>query len=260
MVVVACDHLGVGGSSRPDPFALTYENLAAANHASALEVVDRLRGGTVDSSVEPIVPTTVAATGQSMGGCLLTVQQGIHKTFDAVGFLGWSGIYTNFPRPDGSRITYPMPPRGTDLRAVAEQVLGRVGPDEDHFRFCFHWDDEDPALVEPDLVSYRPYSGVVRGDDTTPWGSDGVPPCAITMMTPRAVATEAAAIDVPVLVACGERDTVPDPSAEPNAYPASPKVDVFVVPRTAHMHNFSRTRVLLWDHILEFVERAPARR
>jgi hypothetical protein len=34
-VFVACDHLHVGESSHPDTFALTYENLAAANHATA---------------------------------------------------------------------------------------------------------------------------------------------------------------------------------------------------------------------------------
>src|ERR1700674_2203326 len=31
-VVVACDHLGVGDSSQPDPVSLTFENMAAANH------------------------------------------------------------------------------------------------------------------------------------------------------------------------------------------------------------------------------------
>ena len=134
-----------------------------------------------------------------------------------------------------------------------------MAPDEAHFRFCFHWDDEDPALVEPDLASYRPYSGVVRGDATTPWGSDGVPACAITMMTPGAVAAEAAAIDVPVLVACGERDVVPDPAAEPGAYTASPDVRVLVVPAMAHMHNFSRNRSLLWDGIGDWARSVPGR-
>jgi alpha-beta hydrolase superfamily lysophospholipase len=166
--------------------------------------------------------------------------------------LGWSGIYTNFPAPDGSRITYPMPPRGTDLRPIADQVLGKVSPDVEHFRFCFHWPDEDPELVERDLDSYRPYTGVVRGDDATPWGSSSLPACAVTMMTDGSVAREAAAIDVPVLVASGSVDVIPDPWIEPTAYRNSRDVSVVVVPRMAHMHNFARTRAQLWDRIAAF--------
>jgi alpha-beta hydrolase superfamily lysophospholipase len=72
------------------------------------------------------------------------------------------------------------------------------------------------------------------------------------MMTEGAVAQEAEAIEVPVLVGCGERDVVPDPWAEPGAYRGTCDVMVKVVPRMAHMHNFARTRVLLWDAIERF--------
>jgi alpha-beta hydrolase superfamily lysophospholipase len=251
-VFVACDHLYVGDSSRPDIFALTYENLAAANHATVEGVLARLRAGTVADGVRPVEPSLVVGMGQSMGGCLLTVQQANHHTFDGVAFLGWSSRHTNFPSPDGGRITYPMPARGTDLRPIAARVLGVTSPDEDHFRFCFHWPDEEPALREADLASYRPFSGVMRDDERTPWGSATVPACAVTMMTEGAVAEEAAAIDVPVLVGCGERDVVPDPWAEPAAYRGSRDVSIVVVPRMAHMHNFARTRELLWRRIGAF--------
>jgi pimeloyl-ACP methyl ester carboxylesterase len=250
-VFVACDHLFVGDSSQPDIFALTYENLAAANHATVEGVLASLRAGSLGDGVGPVEPSVVVGMGQSMGGCLLTVQQANHRTFDGVAFLGWSGRHTNFPAPDGGRITYPMPTRGTDLRPIADQ-LGATSPDEGHFRFCFHWPDEEPALLEADLASYRPFSGVVRGDDRTPWGSATVPPCAVTMMTEGAVAEEAAAIDVPVLVGCGERDVMPDPWAEPDAYRGSRDVSVVVVPQMAHMHNFARTREVLWRRIGAF--------
>jgi alpha-beta hydrolase superfamily lysophospholipase len=252
MVVVATDHLGVGDSSQPDTFALSYECLAAANHETARAVLERLASGTLAKGVPKVEIGTVVGTGQSMGGCLLTVQQGNHRTFDGVALLGWSGIETNFPARDGSRLRWPMPPRGTDLRPIAADVLGVVAPDPDHYRFAFHWDDEEPALMEADLASYRPYTGVTRGDASTPWGSATVPACAVTMMTPGAVAAEAAAIDVPVLVACGERDVVADPAAERAAYPASPEARVVVVPGMAHMHNFARTRQVLWGAIDEF--------
>jgi pimeloyl-ACP methyl ester carboxylesterase len=251
-VFVACDHLGVGASSQPGPFDLTYENLAAANHATTTRVLEGLTTGTLIEGVDAIRIDGAVGMGQSMGGCLLTVQQANHETFDAVVFLGWSGIFTNFPSPDGTRATFPMPARGTDLRPVAADVLGVVAPDEDQVRFCFHWADVEPALVEPDVASYKPYSGVVRGDDSTPWGSATVPPCAVTMMTQGSVAAEAASIHAPVLVACGERDVVPDPWSEPTAYRSSGDVSVFVVPRMAHMHNFARSRERLWRRLDHF--------
>jgi pimeloyl-ACP methyl ester carboxylesterase len=254
---VACDHLHVGDSDQPDTFSLTYENLAAANHAAADSVIAGLSAGSLVADVPPVEITTAVGMGQSMGGCLLTVQQANHRTFDGVAFLGWSGIFTNFPGPDGGRITYPMPPRGTDLRPIADQVLGVVAPDDSHYRFCFHWPDEEPDLMQIDLASYRPYTGVVRGDSSTPWGSASLPACAVTMMTEGAVADEAAAIDVPVLVACGERDVVPDPWAEPGAYRGTRDVSLKVVPRMAHMHNFARTRTVLWDAIERFARGIP---
>jgi pimeloyl-ACP methyl ester carboxylesterase len=72
------------------------------------------------------------------------------------------------------------------------------------------------------------------------------------MMTPGAVNEEAAAIDVPVLVGSGERDTVPDPWLEPTAYRSSSHVELVVIPRMAHMHNFAHTRALLWEAIGQF--------
>jgi pimeloyl-ACP methyl ester carboxylesterase len=249
---VDCDHVYVGDSDQPDPFALTYENLAEANHRTVKSVLAGLRAGDLIAGVEPLTITSVIGIGQSMGGCLLTVQQANHETFDGVAFLGWSGLFTNFPAADGTRLVYPMPVRGTDLRPIADSILGVVAPDDAHYRFCFHWPDEEPALMEPDLASYRPYTGVQRGDESTPWGSATVPACAITMMTPGTVATEAAAITVPVLVACGERDVVPDPWAEPTAYRGTREITVKVVPRMAHMHNFALTRRQLWAAIEDF--------
>jgi pimeloyl-ACP methyl ester carboxylesterase len=253
---VACDHLGVGESSQPDPFSLSFERIAAANHATATTILDWIQDGAVADGVAPIAVDKVIAMGQSMGGCFLTVQQATHRTFDGVALLGWSGIHTNFPAPGGGRITYGVPPRGTDLLAMADRLLEVSAPDADQFRFCFHWPDEDPQLVEADLASYQPFTEIVRGDSTTPWGSSTIPPCAITMLAAGAVAEDAAAIDVPVLIGCGERDVVGDPWAEPTAYRGSGDVSVFVVDGMSHMHNFALTRQLLWDRITSFAQSA----
>jgi pimeloyl-ACP methyl ester carboxylesterase len=260
-VVVACDHLGVGASTVPDdPFDVTLERMAAVNAATAQTVVERMRAGTLVEGVEPIDVTTVVGMGQSMGGCVLTVHQANHATFDGVALLGWSGLATNFPARDGGRLIWSMPPRGTDLRAFLADAPELHGPTDDELRYCFHWPDEDPALMERDLVAYRPGTDMVRGDAATPWGSATIPLCTITLLNPGAVASEAAAIDVPVLVACGERDVLPDPWLEPSAYRSSRDVSVVVVERMAHMHNFARTRETLWRRTADFaraVSRAP---
>ena len=76
-----------------------------------------------------------------------------------------------------------------------------------------------------------------------------MPPSAIEMVEPGCVSEEAAAITVPVLVAVGERDVVPDPRAEPQAYAHSPDITVFVAPRMSHMHNFASTREQFWARL-----------
>jgi pimeloyl-ACP methyl ester carboxylesterase len=61
--------------------------------------------------------------------------------------------------------------------------------------------------------------------------------------------TWGAQIDVPVLIALGERDISPDPHADVASFPSSNDVSLSVVPRMAHMHNFASTRRLLWDRL-----------
>jgi pimeloyl-ACP methyl ester carboxylesterase len=253
VVFVACDHLGVGESSQPDPYALTYEHLGAGNHAAVSTILGWLRNGTLADSVPAVEVENVIGMGQSMGGCLLTVQQARHHTFDGVAFLGWSGIASTFPAPDGSRVTYPIPPRGSDLRGHADQMLRAMAHDRELISFFFHAPNEEPELVDADLA-YSPDGASIGGGGAPPWRSPTMPPCALTMTNEGVVAEEAAAIDVPVLIACGERDVVPDPWAEPSAYRSSHDVTVFVVPAMCHMHNFARTRELLWERIAGFAQ------
>jgi pimeloyl-ACP methyl ester carboxylesterase len=111
--------------------------------------------------------------------------------------------------------------------------------------WAFFWDDIDDALIRDDLVDFPLRNGVVP-----PWGSSTLPlAVAASSLTPGAIASEAAAVTVPVLVAMGQRDVVADPKGEPRAYLSSTSVDVFVCPQMGHMHNFASTRELLWKRI-----------
>jgi alpha-beta hydrolase superfamily lysophospholipase len=224
---VACDHLGVGDSSRPEPTALTIESLAAANDATVRALTARLGETRVAARI---------GIGQSMGGCLTIAAQGHHRTFDGIAILGFSAIHTVLPTRDGHS-TQPDVARGS-LDVDLETSSALIGSDT--FRYAFFWDDVAADLVEQDLAGYP----LREGAGAPAWASPP-PPCAVAMLSAGVVGAEAANVDVPVLVGAGERDTVPDPDAEPGAYPAA-DVSVFVAPRMAHMHNFASTRELMW--------------
>lgn len=243
--LVACDHIGIGDSTAVDPFDLTIERMTGANHAAISKVIAGLRAGTLIEGVGPIAVEKVVGMGQSMGGCLVTAQQGLHRTFDAIAVLGYGVASSSFPLPDGSRIAFPAPARNADLRAGAGQVLGTVAQQAEMLRYSFHAADTEPELLEADM-------GSSPGIPAAPWRSAFAPPCAAMMMADGAVAREAAMIDVPVLAGSGEIDLVSDPWAEPAAFRGSRDVAVFVVPGMAHMHNFARTRELLWERIARF--------
>jgi len=231
-IFVACDHLGVGDSDLPDPATLSFEVLAEANDAAVRAVLAEL----------DVEPGLVVGMGQSMGGCLTIVAQGRHRTFDAIAVLGYSAIHTVMPSPEGG-IALTAVERGTANVEDRDRTTAEIGG-VDAFRWAFHSDDADPALVDADLAGGYP----VR-TDPPPWGSATLPLSAPSMMTAGVVAGGAAAGDVPVFVGCGARDVIPDQRAEPAAYSSADDITVLVVPEMAHMHNFARTRERLWRRL-----------
>jgi pimeloyl-ACP methyl ester carboxylesterase len=252
-VFVACDHLLVGESDAPsDPAALTFEGVAAANHATVTEVLRLLAAGEVADGFPAITDPVTLGIGQSMGGCFTIVAQGQHGTFDGIGILGYSAIQTVLWMPPGTPDAGAMfVPRGSDVMVLGVDDLVERTPqfagDDSGLPGTtpgFHFDDVPRDIVEADMLDFP-----TRGGRTLEWASATMPPCAITMLSPGVVAPEAAVINVPVLVAVGERDVVPDPRAEPRAYQRSPDVTVSICPRMSHMHNFASTREQFWQRL-----------
>ncbi|HEX5588451.1 MAG TPA: alpha/beta hydrolase [Acidimicrobiia bacterium] len=262
-VLVACDHLGVGDSTVPDdPNALTYDNVARANLATVEHVSGLLERGELLDGFAPVTGATRLGIGQSMGGCFTIVLQGQHAVFDGIAALGYSAIHTSVPSRPGTPPTAmpwmlrsagldaPVMLNGPALAAAAASVQGEddlasaAAAGEHPFGWAFHYDDVPADIVAADLGA-----GVDPAVALPEWRSATTPACAILMITPGTVASEAAAITVPVLVAVGERDVVPDPWMEPKAFPSSNDITVFVCPRMAHMHNFAGTREQFWRRI-----------
>jgi alpha-beta hydrolase superfamily lysophospholipase len=254
-IFVACDHLGFGDSTAPGGNVLTFDNVARGNEATVAAVVGQLAAGTIKDGYPAISNAVKLGIGQSMGGCFTIVLQGQRHTFDGVATLGFSAIHTVVPaRPGTPPVAWPWLLREAGLdnptivnqasieAAAAHLPTGAAG--EHPFTWAFHYDDEPADIVARDMLAD------VNGEPTPSWRSVPTPPsCGVMMVAPGAVATEAAAITVPVLIAVGERDVVPNPWLEPFAFKSSTDISVFVCPRMAHMHNFAHTRERFWRRI-----------
>jgi pimeloyl-ACP methyl ester carboxylesterase len=227
------------------------EDIAKANDAAVRQVISRMVSGELVDGFPAIPNTFNVGSGQSMGGGVTIIMQGRHRTYDAIAPMGYSAIHTVLPqKSDEARLRGMQghgrnAGRGTDPSTLDLVTSGRSTAD---YLYPFHWEDVPADIVEADMAGGYP----IR--QTAPaWGSTTIPNCVIAMMSPGFVRDEAALIDVPVLMAMGQRDTSPDPLAEPSAFSRASDVSVFVVPQMAHMHNFASTREMLWRRFNDWI-------
>lgn len=249
IIFVAYDHLGVGDSDKQDIDRLSIEDIATANHNAVMDVTRRLREGTLIDGLPATNPRASIGIGQSMGGGVTMIMQAKHRSFDAYAGLGWSAIQSVLPQ------------KAADVRDAIKQMSSSLGRNSDidtletarhirqdfDYRYPFHWDDVPDEIIRADL-------GVGFPTRTTPvpWGSMSMPRCVAAMRGPGYVTQEAAMIDVPVLMAFGERDVSEYPWAEASAFPRCRDFTLFIAPAMAHMHNFASTRQLFWDRLVRW--------
>ena len=275
-IFVALDTLGVGDASQPDASSLELPVMTAVGDATVAEVLRRLASGSVRTGYPEIVDPVVLGIGQSMGGGLTIVQQAHHGTFDGIGVLGFSAVWTTArgfpggpPQPT-AYLTRDRRPEGPDIfpheiraRAAVNSALLRLQGEPGRYlkketappAWNYHYDDVPPEIVERDFT----FTG-----DVAEWRSTTTPGAVLWMIGPGAVAPEAAAIVVPVLSAFGERDVPEDPRMEHKAFRHAVDFSSFVCPRMGHMHNFASTRELLWsrihhwgEHVADLKRRLP---
>jgi hypothetical protein len=246
-IVATVDHLDVGDSSTTDG-TLSLTDYGAADAAAAHAIADGLRGGTLVPGTGPIALQRVVGLGQSMGGHMVAVAQaGSSRTdppFDAIALLGSSCLRTAIPTPEGELDLGGLDPTSEAGLAAMTAAL----------TWAFHMEDEDPALREADLAGGYP----ARLGPVPPWGSATMPSVTTQLVIPGILASECAAIRVPVFLAFGARDLTPNPREEPTAFSGSGDVTVVVIPGMAHMHNFARTRANLWRRLEAWVDALPA--
>jgi alpha-beta hydrolase superfamily lysophospholipase len=247
IVGVASDHLGTGESSpRPSDGRSGTSSIVAANHAAAEIVMERLRAGRLRAALPAVNPGLVVGLGHSMGSGLVTTQQEAFADFDALVLLGRSVGATEVPAPptaeDRRAAWKALALQYAEIEASAEVVAGglrqaRLTPWQ---RFLYHWDD-----VPDDVVAFGETILTTFPVDVARelGGPDG-----------RNVRA-AAVVDVPILLGFGERDVSRSPADEAGNYPSARSVDVTVVPRSGHAHNFATTRSTLWASIVDWINR-----
>lgn len=243
-IYVAIDHVGVGESSLPDPARISFQTLAATHDSCVRQIAALIEQGTLDPGFPACPKLFRMGMGQSMGGGVTIVAQGRFATFDAIAPCGVSAIHTALPQRNGDAFEHGKR-RFTNVH-VGDQSQSHLTQSHEgvDYVYPFHWEDVPADILAMDMAGGYPIRRTAP-----PFGSLTIPNCAIQMMTPGCFSEDAARIDVPVLVGLGERDTCPDPHAEPSAYRNSPDVSVYIVPHMAHMHNFASTRARLWARL-----------
>jgi pimeloyl-ACP methyl ester carboxylesterase len=234
-VVIAIDHLGAGDSSVPPPELTTLPAVAAAAHAAVTTILGLLREGRLAPGVPAVGLTGVVGAGHSIGGQVLAVMQAGHRTFDGVAMLGSSLAGTIIPaRPGVSEAT----------------AADGAGID---WGWAFHWRDTPVPPELASLIAADIAAGLPTRQTAPDWATLNYPGFVPASVLPGAVADEAARIDVPVLLAMGERDVCHSPAEEVAALKAATDISVLVLPEMAHMHNFATARTRLWERLDEFV-------
>lgn len=227
-VVLSVDHWGVGDSSRPDSAAgVTAEAVAAANHAVGVEALRRATQGELDPALPPLPAITSVGIGHSMGGMLTIVQQAAHRTHRQICILGKSAFQHNREHfTDAGRAS---------MRALDVNTYRFC--DREELRRAFYWDDVPEAVIAFDTASAVEVPG----------------PLAARTSSDDVALEDAANIDVPVFIGVGERDTVLSAHEEARYYSASSDITVYLLPRSAHCHNFASTRTQLWDRVIRWI-------
>lgn len=233
-IIVAIDPLGVGGSSAPEE--ATAADAAAALHATVQHIAEALPAGTLLPGLGPVAFGATAAAGQSLGGHLLALTQAEHGTFKGVALLGASVLGERFPLPSGGSTT---------------------SVEEADFGYVFHWGEipqVDPATTPTDVASLVGIDAAIglpvrHGD--APWASRSIPSYVHDLL--EASTSRAGEIACPVLLAAGERDVTHPLENEAVAFSGAGGIDTFVLPESAHMHNFAATREALWKRVDVFV-------
>lgn len=214
--VAIVDNPGIGDSDTPpEPERFTPRNAGDSHHHALAALLARRP----DLSGLPAI-----AVGHSMGGMLVTLQQARNRSFGAVALLGSSANGLDWALTDEER-ALAHDPHALEA-ALPRLALARFGgmfprfsaPDKALAAQIFGGGDANVASA-------------LRATGDRMFAAGGV-----MSMVPGSFAEEAAAIDVPMFFAFGDRDIGVPPGEVPAAYPAAFDVTITKLVATGHNH------------------------
>jgi pimeloyl-ACP methyl ester carboxylesterase len=238
VLVAAFDHPGIGRSAPvPDLYVLGVGAVASAHAHVVATLKDLISAGAVDLPLESFGAIRAIGLGHSMGGMVLDVIQAREGSFDAVVVLGHGG--GGLP----------------EVLTPAELALARTsgcafdGQVEMLARARFAADSTVPRRL--------PTHGAFFGEDVPSaliaamgeHQAELLYHCALQTLIPGSIASDMAAIHVPVFLGLGERDLIADPHSVVASYRGSPDVTLFVLAGAGHCQFQAGNRRVLWDRI-----------
>ncbi|MCV7246493.1 alpha/beta fold hydrolase [Mycobacterium mantenii] len=249
LIVVAVDYLGAGQSTPEICDRLTFKDMAAGNHRAVQAIVALLERGTAVPNYPPLRISRRIGMGHSMGAAVAIITAGTYKSYEGIAVLGFSAIHTRLPFRDEAethRVADDIA-RQNHSEDPAELSVARTARLLPDLLYPFFWSD-----VPEDIVIADTEGGYPLRTTAPPFGSATLPNCVVKMVAPGFVESDAAAVECPVFIGLGERDTSPAPRDEPSAYTSATDITVFICERMAHMHNFASTRRRLWDRVADW--------
>jgi alpha-beta hydrolase superfamily lysophospholipase len=222
--VLLIDPVGSGESSVPDDaYDIHPDRLAAANGLAVRHILDGLRAGTLTDLCPARPALRSIGVGHSLGALLTIVQQAAEPMHDALALFGFhtGGLPGQLTQADLALDV-------ADTRArLVEIARGRF---------------PSPSIDLQAPPSSRPVSAAsaIERVMLTP---------SYMAMLPGMIAADAAAIDVPILIALGDSDLHGDPHRTPAAYPGSPDITLLVLRDTRHNHFLYPSRTAFFDRV-----------
>jgi hypothetical protein len=206
-----------------------------------------LREDKVASESWGLEDMAVIGLGHSMGGSVIIVQQGKHGTYDAIATMGTSNL--------GVKKKHPTDPGPQDPRAVTLAEARAAAIERQKIHFPDSWDEgylrtRSPNSARPTHSHHDDVPAeVINALEWTP-----VPRMAsVDAVSSKVCLPFAEQIVQPVLISFGDRDISRNPHEEVSVYRSSADVMLFVVSGSAHMHNTSSSRHVLWDRFAAWV-------
>ncbi len=242
--IVCADHLGVGASSKPaDGDKVDFDTMSAA----AASFVEQVRASWADGSPEfggtPLPEIPIIGVGHSLGACLTVITQARHRCYDAVALLGFThGQKEVAVTAVGAIEREPAGDPDTLRHTATEQARSFFGETWDDVYGFAPREPNHSWLYRPDVPA-----AVIAADDAQAvrWPRQAY----VDGLLAGYSASFAAQLESNAFLGFGDHDIPPVPHADVAFYTQSRDVTLFILPNSAHCHNFASTRTELWDRI-----------